>query len=68
MNDSKARSLIKTVVWRIVAITNSFLVLSFNFTSINFYNALIMNVSGMLLFFVFERIFNKVKYGKINEI
>jgi uncharacterized membrane protein len=47
-----------------VAILNSFLVLTVNVTDNNFLNALYMNITGFIVYYFFERIWNKIKYGK----
>jgi len=62
--ETKKRTIYKTISWRLVAILNSFLVLTMNITDNNFLNALYMNITGFVVFYVFERIWNKIKYGK----
>jgi hypothetical protein len=62
--ETKKRTIFKTVSWRIVAILNSFLVLTVNITDSNFLNALYMNITGFCVYYFFERILNKIKYGK----
>ena len=44
------------VSWRVVAILNSFLVLTFNVTDNNFLNALYMNITGFFIYYIFDRI------------
>jgi uncharacterized membrane protein len=61
MSDSKKRSIIKTVSWRTVAIINSYLVLAMMFTESPLWNALIMNFVGIGLYYVHERVWNKIK-------
>jgi len=63
--ETKKRTLFKTLSWRMVAVINSFLVLSFNITDNNFLNALYMNITGFIVYFVFERIWSKINYGRI---
>jgi uncharacterized membrane protein len=65
--ETKQRTILKTISWRMVAILNSFLVLTVNVTDSNFLNALYMNITGFVVYYVFERIWNKVKYGKVNK-
>lgn len=65
--ETKQRTILKTISWRMVAILNSFLVLTVNVTDNNFLNALYMNITGFVVYYVFERIWNKVKYGKVNK-
>ena len=64
---TKKRTIIKTFSWRLVAILNSFLVLTVNLTDNNFLNALYMNITGFIMYYVFERIWNKIKYGRLTE-
>jgi hypothetical protein len=62
--ESKKRTLFKTISWRLVAILNSFLVLSFQITDSNFLNAIYMNITGFFIYFIFERIWSNVDYGR----
>ena len=62
--ETKQRTILKTISWRMVAILNSFLVLTVNITDSNFLNALYMNITGFAVYYFFERIWNKIKYGK----
>ena len=62
--ETKKRTILKTISWRMVAILNSFLVLTINITDSNFLNALYMNITGFIIYYGFERIWNKIKYGK----
>ena len=62
--ETKKRTILKTFSWRIVAILNSFLVLTVNVTDNNFLNALYMNITGFIVYYFFERLWNKIKYGK----
>jgi uncharacterized membrane protein len=65
--ETKKRTILKTFSWRVVAILNSFLVLTVNITDNNFLNALYMNITGFIVYYFFERIWNKIKYGRITE-
>jgi len=65
--ETKKRTILKTFSWRVVAILNSFLVLTVNVTDNNFLNALYMNITGFIVYYFFERIWNKIKYGRITE-
>tara|TARA_Y100000741_G_scaffold207861_1_gene158236 strand:+ start:1943 stop:2143 length:201 start_codon:yes stop_codon:yes gene_type:complete len=62
--ESKKRTISKTISWRIVAILNSFLVLSIEVTEDNFLNALYMNITGFCVYYLFERIWNRIQWGK----
>jgi uncharacterized membrane protein len=65
--ETKKRTIVKTFSWRLIAILNSFLVLTVNLTDNNFLNALYMNITGFIMYYVFERIWNKIKYGRLTE-
>jgi len=62
--ESRTRSIYKSISWRIVAFLNSWFILSTQISDINIINALLMNITGMTIFYGFERIWNKIKYGK----
>jgi len=59
--------LIKTISWRVVATFNSWIVLSLVMSGDNLTKAIIMNITGFFVFFVFERIWGKIKYGRYIE-
>jgi len=63
--ETKKRTLLKSISWRFIAVFNSWTILSLSFVDSNFWNAIIMNLSGFTFFYVFERIWNRIKYGKI---
>ena len=65
--ETKKRSIFKSISWRFVAILNSWTVLSLSYVESNILNALIMNLSGFVLFYVFERMWNSIKYGKTTK-
>ena len=65
--ETKKRSIYKALSWRVIALLNSWIVLALAFTHSSFWNAFIMNVIGFFLYFIFERIWNKIKYGRIYE-
>jgi len=62
--ETKKRSIFKAVSWRLIAVMNSWTILSLSFVESNFWNAIIMNLTGFVFFYVFERIWNNIKYGK----
>ncbi len=66
MHETKTRSITKTVAWRIVATLNSFLVLVFfsNILTSNLGKAIMMNITGFFIYYIYERIWNLVKWGK----
>ena len=63
--ETKKRSIFKAVSWRVIAVINSWTILSLSFVESNFWNAIIMNLTGFVFFYTFERIWNNIKYGKI---
>ncbi len=67
VRETKKRSFVKTFVWRIIAILNSFTVLALNMTDEPLKNALIMNLTGFVIYFSYERLFNKISWGRKNE-
>lgn len=67
MEETKARSLLKTVAWRIIAILNSFIVLSSGISEKALTNALYMNISGFIMYYFFERLCNYISWGKTSN-
>lgn len=66
VKETKKRTVFKSITWRMVAIVNSWMVLILvQDPHTNFTKALIMNITGFLIFYVFERIWSKIKYGRI---
>jgi uncharacterized membrane protein len=65
--ETKKRTLFKTISWRVVAILNSFLVLTINITDSNFWNAIYMNITGFIIYYLFDRIWSKVNYGRYTK-
>lgn len=65
--ETKKRTLFKTISWRMVAILNSWTILSMSFVESNFWNAIIMNLSGFIFFYFFERIWSKIRYGRYSK-
>lgn len=61
--ETKKRHLAKSLSWRVLATTNSFLVLSMGLTG-NLRNAIIMNLTGIVVMYFFERIWSKIDYGR----
>lgn len=64
ITETKKRTFVKTVSWRIVAILNSFLVLTVNLSDSNFWNAIYMNVTGFVIYYLFDRIWSNINYGR----
>ena len=65
--ESKTRSIRKSVGWRVVAFSNSWMILSLGLTDIPLYNAIIMNVLGIVYFYMYERLWNKSQKGRYIE-
>ena len=62
--ETKKRTIFKTLSWRVIAVMNSWTILSMSFIESNFWNAIIMNISGLVFFYVFERVWSKINYGR----
>lgn len=65
--ETKKRTMFKTVSWRLVAIMNSFLILTVHLTDNNLLNAVYMNITGFFAFYFFERVWNNIEYGRYVE-
>jgi len=62
--ETKTRSTQKSISWRVIAFLNSWFVLAVGLTDIPLWNAIIMNVTGMVMFYFHERIWNRINDGK----
>ena len=56
--ETRGRSTKKSISWRIIALS---------MTEVPLWNAIIMNVTGMIMFYFHERIWNKISIGKHAE-
>ena len=65
--ETKSRSTSKSVTWRIIAFLNSWFVLVVGLTDIPLWNALIMNLTGNLFFYIHERVWDNFDYGRYIE-
>ena len=65
--ESKTRSTTKTISWRIIAFLTSWFVLMAGLSDIPLWNAIIMNVTGMVMFYFHERIWNRIDIGKHSQ-
>jgi hypothetical protein len=67
--ETKIRSTIKTIIWRIFATLNSYLILICfnNLTDANLKKAIYMNISGFFVYYFYERAWNSIKWGKIES-
>jgi hypothetical protein len=66
MKESKTRTIVKTIIWRIIATLNSFFVLLYlnDSNKDNLYKAVFMNITGFFVYYFYERIWNFIKWGK----
>jgi len=62
--ETKKRTTVKTVTWRIVAVFNSWLILTLDVGNTNFHNAVLMNITGFFAFYFFERVWSNIKYER----
>lgn len=62
--ESRARSAYKAIGFRLLAFLNSWIILSLCVGLKGWLAALIMNCTGFVILYFYERIWNKVKFGK----
>ena len=62
--ETRGRSTRKSISWRIIAFTNSWILLALSMTEVPLWNAIIMNATGMIMFYFHERIWDKIKVGR----
>ena len=67
IRESRNRTIVKTFSWRIIAVLNAYIILSIDLTEDNFLNALFMNISGLITYYFFDRLWSKVNYGRTIE-
>jgi uncharacterized membrane protein len=65
--ETKGRSVKKSIGWRILAIINSYIILAMYITNSPLYNAILMNVTGAVLYYVYERLWNNTHVGRYVE-
>ena len=65
--ETKGRSVRKSIGWRILAIINSYIILAMYITDSPLYNAIAMNVTGAILYYVYERLWNTIHSGRYIE-
>ena len=65
--ETKKRSVIKSIIWRVIATLNSYTILSAGFFDGNLINAIMMNVTGLAIMYFYERIWSKIDYGRYND-
>jgi len=67
--DSKTRSLVKTVSWRLIVLTTAFLI-SWIITSdliLSVQISITLNLFNMVLYYIHERTWNKIGWGKTDN-
>ncbi len=64
VKETKRRTVYKGITWRMVAVINSWAVLSISLSHSNILNAIFMNITGFALFYLFERVWSKINYGR----
>ena len=62
--ETRTRSTKKSISWRIIAFTNSWIILAVGLTELPLWNAIIMNITGMVMFYFHERVWNKITDGR----
>ena len=62
--ETRGRSTRKSISWRIIAFTNSWIILALSMPEVPLWNAIIMNATGMIMFYFHERIWDKIKVGR----
>ena len=62
--ETKSRSTQKSITWRLIAFSNSWIILALGLTELPFWNAVIMNVTGLIMFYFHERFWNKVSWQR----
>ena len=62
--ETRSRSTKKSISWRVIAFTNSWIILALSMTEVPLWNAIIMNATGMIMFYFHERIWDKIKVGR----
>lgn len=65
--ETKKRSIVKSIIWRIIATINSYTILSVGLFDGNLINAIVMNITGLAIMYFYERIWSKITYGRYYE-
>ena len=65
--ETRQRSIKKSIGWRILAVINSYIILAMYITDSPLYNAIAMNVTGAVLYYVYERLWNNSRKGRYLE-
>jgi len=62
--ETKRRAVTKGVTWRLCAVLNSYVILLLFSSHGNLTKAILMNISGFVIFYLFERVWNRIHWGK----
>lgn len=65
--ETKLRSAFKAIGFRVLAFLNSFMILFFGPHVKPWIAALMMNCTGFVVLYFYERAWNKSKYGRIKD-
>jgi len=65
--ETKTRSTSKSISWRVIAFLNSWFILVVSLTEVPLWNAIIMNLTGILFFYIHERVWNNIDFGRYSE-
>lgn len=63
--ETNTRSWTKSILWRLIATANSFTILILALTNKPLANAIYMNITGLFVYYVYERIWNNISWGKM---
>jgi len=63
IKETRVRSVVKAIGWRIIAVINSFTVLISSLSEDALLNALYMNLTGLVLYYFYERACNQISHG-----
>jgi len=63
--ETPKRSWTKSIIWRLIATANSFAILTAAITGNALWNAIFMNITGLFVYYFYERIWNRILWGKI---
>lgn len=66
VTETKIRSIAKSLSWRFVAVLNGFVIAIFFLGSIkqSLYMSLCANFSGLILYYFYERIWNRISWQR----
>ena len=65
--ETKARIWTKVIIWRLLATANSFMVLISALQDKPITNAILMNITGMAIYYWYERIWNNIGTVVVNH-